>query len=127
VEDLQGERPGIPRPQHVPHEPGDVEATLPGEAAIVATPLQDVHRKQRSIRELQKEDLLARDVLDALEVGPTGKNMKTVETGTERRMTGRLDNVPGMVVRTDMASPGKRLVGDPDTEVLCQIGKLTQL
>lgn len=42
-------------------------------------------------------------------------------------MSGCLDDPPGMVVRADVTSPGERLVGDPDAEVLGEVGESGEL
>ncbi len=121
VEDLQGERTVVAGAQHVPHQPGHVEAALPGEAAVVAAPLEDVHGEPGRVGELEEEDLLAGDVLDAPRVAPPGEDVEAVQAGAERRMPGGLDDAPGVVVGADVPAPGERLVGDADAEVLGEV------
>lgn len=93
----------------------------------MAAPLQDVHREQRGVGELEEEDLLAGDVLDALGVGAPGQDVEAVQAGAECRVVGRLDDAPGVVVRADVPSPGERLVGDADVKLLGEVGQLAQL
>lgn len=127
VEHFQRERPFISGTHHMPDEPGDVEAALPGETAVVPAPLQHVHRHQRRVGQLQEEDLLAGDVLDPLGIGTARQDVKTVQARPERGMVGGLDDAPGMVVRTDVAAPRQRLVRDADAEPLGQFGEPPQL
>lgn len=127
VEDLQRQRPVVSGGPHMPDQPGDVEAALSREAPVVPAPLQHVQRHQRGVRQLQEEDLLAGDVLDSLGVGPAGENVEAVQAGAERGMVGRFDDAPRMVVRTDVPPPRQRLVRDPNPELLCKIGQLTQM
>ena len=121
--------PVVAGAQDVSHQSGDVEAALAGEAAVVAAPLEDVHGEQRGVGELEEEDLLAGDVLDALRSSgrSAGQDVEAVQAGAERGVAGRLDDAPGVVVGADVPSPGERLVGDPDAEVLCQVGEFAQL
>ena len=64
VEDLERQRPVVAGGEHVRGEVGEVEAALPGEAAVVAAPLEDVHHEVRRVGELEEEDLLAGDRAD---------------------------------------------------------------
>ncbi len=96
----------------------------------MAAPLQDVHREQRGVGQLEEEDLLAGDVRDAFDVlgtGAAGEDVEAVQAGAERRMAGRVDDAPGVVVGADVPSPRERLVGDADAEVLGQVGQSRQL
>lgn len=130
VEDLEGERSVVTGAQDVFHQTRDVEAALTGEAAVVAAPLQDVHAEQRGVGQLEEEDLLAGDVLDAFEVlrtGAAGQDVEAVQAGAERGVAGRLDDAPGVVVGADVPPPGERLIGDADAEVLRQVGQFAQL
>lgn len=111
----------------MPQQPGDIETALAGKTTVVAAPLQDVHREQRGVGELEEEDLLAGEVLDALGIGTAREDVKAVEAGAERGVVGLLDDAPGMVVRTDMATPRQRFVRHPHAELLRQFGELTQL
>ena len=59
VEDLERERSGVARAQHLLEEADDVELALAGKVAEVARPLQHVHRQQRRVGHLDEEDPLA--------------------------------------------------------------------
>ena len=69
VEDLQRQRPPIAGGDHPAEEPGQVEAALPGEAAVVAAPLEDVHGQEGGVGQLQEEELVRGDRADGVEVG----------------------------------------------------------
>lgn len=90
-------------------------------------PLQDVHGHQRCVGKLQEEDLLAGNGLDASGIRTAGEDVKAVQTDAEGRMVRGLDHAPGVVVRVDMAPPGKCLVGDADLVLCGQVCELVQL
>ena len=112
VEDLERQRAGVAGGEHAVDERGDVERALAREAAVVAAPLQDVHRQMRRVGELQEEDPLARDRVDRGQVGAAREDVERVQAGAERGVVGGLDDPPRVVVLADVAAPGQRLVGD---------------
>src|SRR5690606_17750855 len=69
VEHLEGEGSAVSGEQRVEGDSGDVEATLAGEAAVVATPLEHVHGHSRSVGELQEEEQIPGDLQDPGRVG----------------------------------------------------------
>lgn len=85
AEDFQGERPLITGAHSGLHQGGEVELALDREAAIVPAPLQDVHGHQRYVGELQEEDLLTGNGLNALGVRYAGENVKAVQTDSRPR------------------------------------------
>ena len=82
---IERQRAGVSGGQHPVHEAGQVERSLAGEEPVVAAPLQDVHREQRGVRELEEEDLLGGDGLGDDDRG---------RDGAIRRRTGRLTGRP---------------------------------
>ena len=112
AEHLQREGSAVPGGQHVPDEAGQVETTLTREATMVPGPLQHVHGQHRCVGQLQEEDLLARHAADSRGIRAAGEDVKAVEAHAERRMAGRPDDLPRVLVLADMPAPGQRLVGD---------------
>ena len=105
VEDLERQRPVVARGPHVAHEGGQVEPALPREAAVVAAPLEHVHRDHRRVGELEEEDLLAGDLADRGRVAAAREDVERVEAGAEVRMVGQLDDPPGVAVVVDVRCP----------------------
>ena len=127
VEDLERERSLVAGGEDVAEEAGEVEAALPREAAVVPAPLQDVHDEMRRVRDLEEEDLLARDVADPGGVGAAREDVERVEAGAEVGMVAGLDDPPGVVVVAHVAPPRERLVRDPDAVRGGALGELAQL
>jgi hypothetical protein len=71
VEDLERQRPGVAGAQHQREIALEIELALPRETAMVARPLDDVHRQDRRVGHLQEEDLLARDRRDRRRSSPS--------------------------------------------------------
>ena len=90
-------------------------------------PLEDVHRHLGRVRELDEEDLLARDVTDGPRVEPTRKHMEGVLTGTQRRVVGHPHDLPRAAVVPDVGRPGQGLERDPHAALVRQLGGLVQL
>ncbi len=65
VEDLERQRPVVAGGQHVGDEGGQVEGALAGEQPVVTAPREHVHVQRGRVGELQEEDLVGRNVLDA--------------------------------------------------------------
>src|SRR5206468_2161692 len=79
IENLEREWAGIAGDQHMLQKAGQNELALARKAAVMAAPLQDVHREPRRIRELQEEYLVARDFCDACRIIAERQRMKAVE------------------------------------------------
>ncbi len=114
VEDLERERPVVPRAQDVAHEGAEVEGPLAGKQPVVARPGQHVHGEQRSVCELQEEDLRSGDVLDRAGIVAAGEDVEAVEAGPDGWMVRELDDSPGASVVVDEPPPRQGFVGDPD-------------
>ena len=113
VEDLERQRAVVAGGEHVLDEAGEVEAALAGEAAVVAAPLQDVHRQARRVGELEEEDPLAGDVADRRRGRcPRERMWKESRQVPSAGWSAARDDPPGVVVVADVAAPGERLVGD---------------
>ena len=83
VEHLERERPVVPRAEDVAHERTEVEGTLAREQPVVARPGQHVHGQQRSVCELEEEDLRSRDLLDRAGIVAAGEDVEAVEAGAD--------------------------------------------
>ena len=127
VEDLEGQRSGVARGQHVAEEGRQVERPLAGEEAVVPAPLQDVHVHVRGVGQLQEEQLLAGDVGDPGRVGATGEDVEAVDAEPERRMVGAADDLPGPLVGVDEACPRERLVAEAEAALAGALRELVQL
>ncbi len=127
VEDLQRQRAVVAGGQHAAQQTGHVQRALPGEAAVVAAPLQDVHRQVRRVRELEEEDLLARDAVDRVQRRAAAEDVERVQAGAQRGVVGGLDDPPRMVVGADVAAPGERLVGDLQATLVGAGGERVQV
>src|SRR6185437_11070983 len=103
---------------------GDIPRTLTGPDPVMPAPLEDVHRHLGRVRELDKEDLLARDVTDAARIEPTRKHMEGVLTGTQRRVVDHPHDLPRAAVVPDVSRPGQGLERDPHAALVCQLGGL---
>ena len=71
--------------------------------------------------------LVAGDRAIAAEVGAAREDVEGVQAGAERRVVGRRDDPPGVVVLVDVAAPGERLVGDPQPALGGALGERVQL
>ena len=127
VEDLQRQRAGVPGDEAVLQETGDIPRTLTGPHPVMPAPLEDVHRHLGRVRELDEEDLLARDVADGPRVEPTREHMEGVLTGTQRRVVGHPHDLPRAAVVPDVGRPGQGLERDPHAALVRQLGGLVQL
>ena len=127
VEDLERQRPPIAGGDHPVEEPGQVKAALPREAAVVATPLQDVHGQEGGVGELEEEELVRGDRADAVKAGASGEDVEAVEADTQRGMAGGLDDPPGVLVVVHVPAPRQGFVGDADAVLLGDGGQLVQL
>jgi len=127
VEDLERQRAGIARTQHLLEKIRDVELALAGKVAVVPRPLQHVHRQQRRVGHLQEEDALARDRRDAGRIVPQRQGVKAVEDEAEMRMVSLHDDLPGLSVKAHVAAPGERLVADAQVSPGGALGQRMQL
>ena len=60
MEDFQRQRAAITRGSNSPHEVHDGQVTLAGHVSEAPAPVQQVHVDERSVSELDDEDLVAR-------------------------------------------------------------------
>ena len=81
----------------------------------------------RRVGELDEEDLLGRDLADADRISAAREDVKAVQADTERGVICGRDDRPGMVVLADVAPPGERLVGHPNTALRRLFGEFAQL
>src|SRR5687768_2810218 len=91
------------------------------------TPLQDIHRQAWCVRELQEEDLLARDVADTRRVVAAREDVEAVETGSEGGMVRVRHYLPRMTIGVDVRSPSQRLIRDPQSTRVRTFGKSVEL
>ena len=94
---------------------------------MVAAPLQHVHGHPRRVGELDEEELLAGDVLDPGRIRAAREDVEAVQADAERGVVGALDDPPRVLVVVDVATPGERLVGDPQAVGGGALGQLAQL
>ena len=85
---------------------------------MVAAELERVHADRRGVRELQEEDPVSGDLLDARRVIAPGEDVEGVEAGAEGGMISTLHHVPRAPVVGDVTAPRQRLEGDPDAVLL---------
>ncbi len=131
VEDLERPRSVVTGGVDMLSERTEIEAALPREVSVMPAPLEDVHRQERSVRQLEEEDLLAGNLANSGGIVTAREDVKAVQTGTERRMVDALDDLPRMAVRVDVGTPRERLVGNllavlgrqfgESSELLCQL------
>ena len=131
VEDLERPRSVVTGGVDMLSERIEIEAALPREVSVMPAPLEDVHRQERSVRQLEEEDLLAGNLANSGGIVTAREDVKAVQTGTERRMVDALDDLPRMAVRVDVGTPRERLIGNllavlgrqfgESSELLCQL------
>ena len=131
VEDLERPRSVVTGGVDMLSERTEIEAALPREVSVMPAPLEDVHRQERSVRQLEEEDLLAGNLANSGGIVTAREDVKAVQTGTERRMVDALDDLPRMAVRVDVGTPRERLIGNllavlgrqfgESSELLCQL------
>ena len=113
VEDLQRQRPGVAGRLDVVDEADEVEVALPREESVVPAPAERVHRQLRGVRELDEEDLVARDVADGVRGVTAGQDVEAVEARPHGEVVGELGDAPRTSVVVDVASPGQGLERHP--------------
>ena len=113
VEHLERQRPVVPGAEDVRHEGSQVERTLAREQPVVARPGQHVHGQQRSVGELEEEDLGPGNLLDRAGIVAAGEDMEAVEAGSDGVVVRELHDSPRPTVVVDEPAPGQGLVGDP--------------
>jgi hypothetical protein len=112
VEDLQRQEPVEARRLQRVHERVDRQLALPGEAAVVAAPRQEVHLEPRRVGHLHEEDAVLRHGADGREVGAPRENVEAVEHEPHRRMVGAPDDLPSVAIVVDVPAPRQRLERD---------------
>ena len=127
VEDLERQRAGIARTQHLLEKIRDVELALAGEIPEVASPLQRVHRQERRVGQLHEEYLVSRDVCDAGGVIPQRQRMHAVDDQAEMWVIGTPHDRPGLRVEVHAAAPGQRFEADAQAAPAGAFGEFVQL
>ena len=114
VEYFERDRSVVAARQHIAGEAGDRERALSGEQAEMPAPRQWVEPHHRRVGQLGEEDAIARNFRDGRVVVVDCESVERVDHQPDRRMIGRLHNLPRMAEFIDLAPPGERLV--PDAE-----------
>ena len=108
-------------------EGGEIPGTLTGKQPVVSTPGQHVHAQCGSVGQLEVEDLLARDLLDAGWIVASGQDMEAVEAETDLRVVGALDDSPRATVVVHEPTPGQGFERDPHAVDLGEVTECSEL
>src|SRR5581483_4066038 len=114
VEDLERQRSLVAGRIDCSHEFGNRKISLAGETAEVPAPGEHIEVKLRRISELNQENAVARDRSDGARRKAGRQRMKTVEDDADGGMIGASDDLPGVAVVVDVASPRQGLVADAE-------------
>ena len=123
VEDFEPKRAAVSGDQHLLEKVCEIELTLSGEAAVMAAPLQHVHRESRRIGELQEKDPLAGNVGDAGGLVAEREDVEAVEHQAEVRVIGFAHDRESIRIMAHVLAPGERLVGDAQPAIGGALGQ----
>ena len=127
VEHLERQRAGVPGAHHVGDELRQVEIPLAREEPVMPAPGQHVHAQQRRVRQLQEEDLVARDLFDGRRIVAAGQDVEAVQADPDLIMIGKLNDPPSVTVVAHEPAPGQGLVRDPHAVTLSKITEVAEL
>src|SRR5579864_6607487 len=80
----------------------------------MAAPREWIHLQSWRIRQLNEEDFLTGNVLDARRVIRKRERVKAVDADPERGVIGPAHQVPGFSIRAYVSTPGQGFIGDAD-------------
>ncbi len=127
VEHLQRQRPPVARVEHRPGERGEVEGALPGEQPVVPAPLEHVHAQVRGVGELEEEQFVRADGVQAGQVVAPGEHVEAVQAQPEGGVVGAPDDLGRVPPGVDVPTPGQRLVGDAEAACGGPLGQGVQV
>lgn len=81
----------------------------------MTAPVKEIHVNQRRIGELHDKDLVAGNGADRIRINLAGQGVETVENNADIGVIGATNYLPGVAMIVDVATPGQRLVANPDT------------
>ena len=108
-------------------ESHQVEVALAGKQPVVPAPGERVQAQGRGVGQLAEEDLLSRNLRNAIERGRRGEQVEAVQAQPDVGVVDGLDDLPRLLVGRHVLAPGERLVGDADAVPLGQVTECTQL